>query len=198
MIKDFNTLWEILRATPVINLICLIINFIVNPTISSFYILAMYNINHAINFTLKELIVKPFYTVMNTDFIPIIGRGSRPPGATNCGSFLSLEQPISKSYGMPSGHSQLIWGLSTYLIFTLLKNQIVVSNNERLNNLYNTLLISFILLISILVSYSRVYKHNCHTIQQVIVGGLIGIIFGYITYYYKKSLINYFLKLNIF
>lgn len=198
MIKDFNMIWEILRGTPIINLIIISSYFFIHPTYSSFYLLATYNINHVFNYILKEYIARPIYDMFNTDYIPLIGRGPRPPGAINCGSFLSLKSPISKSFGMPSGHSQLIWGLNTYLILTLIYNQIEISNNGNLNNLYNIILASFLVFVSILVSYSRIYKHNCHTLHQVVIGGIIGILYGLVAYYYKNSVINFFQKLNIF
>lgn len=192
MIKDFNTLWEILRGSPIINLIIVSTYFFINPSYSSLYLLAIYNINHVLNYILKELITKPIYELLNTNYIPLIGRGPRPLGASNCGSFLSLKCPVSKSFGMPSGHSQLIWGLNTYLILTLIYNQIEISNNRNINSLYNIILISFLLFVSIMVSYSRVYKHYCHTLQQVIIGGIIGILYGFITYYYQNYIINFF------
>lgn len=42
-----------------------------------------------------------------------------------------------------------------------------------------------------MVMYSRVYWSKCHTIQQVIVGGLIGTLLGYLIYKYKKYIFEY-------
>jgi membrane-associated phospholipid phosphatase len=50
--------------------------------------------------------------------------------------------------------------------------------------------IIFLLMITIFISYSRV-KVNCHTIEQVILGGVLGIIFGFIFYKISKIIMNF-------
>ena len=51
--------------------------------------------------------------------------------------------------------------------------------------------IIILLLFALLVSFSRVYVDKCHTIQQVIMGGLFGILSGIIGFYGYKSINNY-------
>jgi membrane-associated phospholipid phosphatase len=41
-----------------------------------------------------------------------------------------------------------------------------------------------------LMSYSRVYVEGCHTIQQVIVGAILGIIIGITGGYFKTKYIT--------
>ena len=79
---------------------------------------------------------------------------------------------IEKSYAMPSGHSQLITFNSTLL--TLIYR-----------NLYITL---FSIILCINTFYQR-YNYKNHTIPQIIIGALIGIIF---------ALLAYNIHLNIF
>jgi len=43
--------------------------------------------------------------------------------------------------------------------------------------------------LALFIMYSRVYL-NCHTVQQVIIGGLFGILFGTIGFTYKPQVIN--------
>lgn len=75
-------------------------------------------------------------------------------------------------YGMPSGHSQLC-GYSSTFIFLFLKNKYY---------LFLYILISFITL------FQRViYFH--HTINQVILGFLIGCLLGGLLFYYFKKYI---------
>ncbi|CAF0778438.1 unnamed protein product [Rotaria sordida] len=87
-------------------------------------------------------------------------------------------------HGMPSGHAQSFFYFMTYLsIFVILKSQIpgasyVCSIRHRC-----FILVQFIA--AILVAYSRVYLYY-HTIAQVVVGGLIGIIFACIWYYFTN------------
>jgi membrane-associated phospholipid phosphatase len=45
------------------------------------------------------------------------------------------------------------------------------------------------------VSYSRVYIDGCHTIQQVIVGGLLGVLIGFLIYYYENDGVNLLRKI---
>lgn len=70
-------------------------------------------------------------------------------------------------YGMPSGHSQMVW----FMLFFDIQQ----------TNKY----ISFILLILAgLTSYQR-YKCNYHTILQILVGGLLG---GFIGFYSTSNI----------
>jgi len=99
--------------------------------------------------------------------------GERPKGAKNCGCFIDLNNvnKLATSYGMPSGHTQNIFFICTFL---------TLYTKSYLSKL-------FLLIISIYGGYLRV-KFGCHTIGQVFVGGILGIIIGFISY---KMLTNY-------
>ena len=90
--------------------------------------------------------------------------GKRPIGAKNCGFFYKSNNSLSKSYGMPSGHSQNAAFFSTYTILNILDSNI----SKRIKLFSITLSIC----LPIGIMYSRVYL-NCHTVQQVIIGGII-------------------------
>lgn len=102
-------------------------------------------------------------------FIPI--NGKRPKNATNCGCFIDLNNinKLATSYGMPSGHSQNIFFISTFL-------------SLYFKSIYKTI---GLYLIAIYGGYLRI-KMNCHTLYQVIIGSLLGILIGYI--FYKISI----------
>lgn len=102
--------------------------------------------------------------------------GKRPKGAMNCGFFINPKKTLSKSYGMPSGHSQNAVFFSTYAIMNILDSNI--SFHQK------TISISLFICLALGVMYSRIYL-NCHTIPQVIIGGLIGFLFARI--YYEKE-----------
>ena len=140
-----------------------------------------------LNHILKNLF-KIIYNLFNIKEIPILGRGIRPNGATNCGSFLFYPDKPATSYGMPSGHSQSIWFLVTYLIL-IIKDKKINLFERRINKKYNEVIkyVSIIGLLSLgtLVSYSRVEIEGCHTTEQVILGGLVGASVGYIAYIFK-------------
>jgi len=53
----------------------------------------------------------------------------------------------------------------------------------------------FILSIMVYVSYSRVYIEGCHTIQQVVVGGMLGVLIGFLIYYYENDGVNLLAKI---
>ena len=95
-----------LRASPI---------FII---ITSAIMYALFQIKFALYFTVYILIVdilshllkiifKHIYTYFNKDILPILGLGKRPKGAKYTSCFIDEEnlQGISKSFGMPSGHS---------------------------------------------------------------------------------------------
>lgn len=76
------------------------------------------------------------------------------------------------SYGMPSGHAQTCGFSLIYLALVL--------NNPNITMFYA--IITFISLI-------QRYTHNNHTILQLIVGLLIGMVVGYLFYFLSKKYI---------
>ena len=106
------------------------------------------------NYLLKNAIFKP---LMRDAVFPFFGSGLRPPGAKNCGLWSSEAKP---SYGMPSGHAQLI---TFFLTSQLLDNNLTRPAKNLLIPL------------SLYLLYTRV-ELGCHTWQQVIVGALFGIL----------------------
>jgi membrane-associated phospholipid phosphatase len=192
----FNTRHEIIptlsRVSPVLLIIITLLNCIVNPGYHSFYLFIIFIALFPINWIIKNLIVKPIYNLLKIEYIPILGIGKRPKGANSC-QFI-LDNNPSFSFGMPSGHSQIIWTVGTYIICRIVNNWINNTKNHITITVlgYIWLIVSccIILCTLIYVSYSRVYIEGCHTIQQVIVGGLIGIITGIIVFYFEDIIIN--------
>lgn len=184
------------RTSPVLLILITLLNCIVNPGYHSFYLFVIMIALLPINWIIKHLIVKPIYNLLKTDNLPILGIGKRPNGANSCQ--FNLDNIPSFSYGMPSGHSQFIWTAGTYIICKIIDNW----NNNWINNSKNNvpitifgyiwLILSFciVLLTMVYVSYSRVYIEGCHTIQQVVVGGILGISTGFIVYYFENDVIN--------
>ena len=155
------------------------------PMIMNIFLVLVYVFSHE-NFYLKTLLVltasglsnhilkeKVFKPLMGNKNFPIIGIGKRPHGAKNCG--LIHSNNLSKSYGMPSGHAQY-----ASLLSTILSLKLYYSNHN--NNVKVLGLLGFIL-ITCLVAHSRIML-KCHTLQQTILGGLIGIFIGYKSYKY--------------
>ena len=140
------------RASPII----IFFSTILLGAISSkniFYILFLiHNITELLNAFLKYIAER----ILGNKHYYIIGKGKRPSNKL-------------KSYGMPSGHSQAI---ATFSTFVALYNQ---------NNPYKLYINVSLLLLSLYIMFSRVYE-KFHTIQQTIVGALIGFGFGYYSY----------------
>ncbi len=135
-------------------------------------------LNHKLNQFLKHNV---FSQIFGKQDIPFLGKGIRPKGAKNCCSFKPCNPIYPKSYGMPSGHSQSAGFFSTMGVLTLLEN-----NNEN-NNLINNFGCFIFIITMLFVMYSRVLI-KCHTIEQTIVGSLIGIAFALLLFKYKNKI----------
>jgi membrane-associated phospholipid phosphatase len=179
------------RISPVLFFIVILLNCILYPSYESFYLFIIYFIVSISNHTFKE-ISKIIYNLLNTKSLSVLGSGSRPPNANSC-AFI-LDNSIATSYGMPSGHSQTAWTFATYFLLKIIKNWYNKYNNNKNITIidYIWLVVSCILIFSsaIYISYSRVYIEGCHTLQQVIVGGFIGIVSGFLIYYCEKYAID--------
>ena len=161
--KLLFTFFELLRCAPLLyELIFLNMYFIQNNPIYMKFIIIK-TINVLLNKIFKIIsrkIFKCFGTSKNNvDYLPILGRGHRPDGAKNCGIFNDCSNKLSKSYGFPSGHAQ-----SAACIFVLMSSLI--------QNRYHKL---FIFIFTIMISLARIYE-NCHTVQQITAGYIIGFV----------------------
>ena len=98
----------------------------------------------------------------------------KDPRPINGIEFMKDEFKNKDVYGMPSGHTQTVF---FSLVFFYMKSNSIVS---------------FILMLFIaLCTMLQRYLYRKHTIMQIIVGGIIGSIYGYFTYlcinHYKKN-----------
>tara|TARA_B100001250_G_C19650352_1_gene722359 strand:+ start:464 stop:1015 length:552 start_codon:yes stop_codon:yes gene_type:complete len=145
----------------------------------------------SIMLTLVDKIITPFLknyifkNLMGTKNYPILGTGKRPKGAKDTGCFLTKNNEISNTYGMPSGHATSAWFFSIYTI-----NKILDSSMNQITKIVG---ISLFISLGLGIMHSRV-KFRCHTIQQVILGGIFGSIFGKL-YYDNKNTIKFFLNI---
>ena len=161
-----STITGILRSYPIIMMYSTLLIYIMTSDIDYLYLLLVLWIGEGINYNLKYNFFKPIFG----DNIPILGRGARPYGAKQCGLFLSKkEKKKLSSYGMPSGHSQNSAIFATFLILKLLNSG---------KNLSTMLKICYIAIWSLSVMISR-WVFKCHTVNQIILGGLLGTFFGY-------------------
>ena len=76
-------------------------------------------------------------------------------------------------FGMPSGHAQMSF-FTTIFVYLSLKH---------------TNLLYLYLFISLIICYQRV-KFDFHSIEQVVVGAIVGSVFGYIVYQLAREKIK--------
>ena len=75
-------------------------------------------------------------------------------------------------FGMPSGHAQTVLYSGSFIFFVM-KNA-VINMNISIFMFYACI---------ILITLIQRVQYKFHTINQVIVGGIIGVVFAYIVYY---------------
>ena len=172
MLEIFNI---IARGYPMIIIIIVLGHFIGTKNPESLYLLVWLIIVERIN-QLFKLIVK--YIFGKKD-IPLLGRGERPEEAKNCGYIANGKKPTS--YGMPSGHSHTAAFFSVY--------SILVINSHPISEGMKTSLAIILTALAFWIMYSRtIFK--CHTIQQVLMGGILGSIFGVIAFNFKNIVLQ--------
>ena len=161
--------------------------------IASNYYFILYGIFAYLNLIINKIlkyIAKFIYNKFDIKSLPIIGLGVRPKGAVNCSAIPYQKGYItkSKSFGMPSGHSQNAWFLFGFMLLYLINNY-KNEKNDTMEKFLFGLKISVLFIIALSISISRVYI-NCHTVQQVIIGGIIGLIIGCLAYLLTKYIVE--------
>jgi len=168
------------------------------PGFNSFYLVNLILLTTVFNAFLKYAVMKPLYKWTGGNDLFLLGSGSRPVGAMSC--HFAIDGKRATSYGMPSGHSQIAWTIGTYLICQLVNrfignvNQNSKQGNDNttasiiLDNIWIFISIGLILAVMIYISYSRVYIEGCHTIQQVSLGGIVGVVLGFLAFYFENDI----------
>lgn len=169
--------WSGIRATPAIFGAYALLNFLNNPGKDSFFMLLNVSNLYFLN-QMAKIGFKFLYNKLGKTTLPILGLGSRPKGACNCKTFLTLPNILSTTYGMPSGHSMTAWGVVFYMILNILDEDTHYTINEKLDKTIKALSIIFLLALATVVSFSRVKVEKCHTLEQVILGAILGIMVG--------------------
>jgi membrane-associated phospholipid phosphatase len=171
-------LLNIARAFDIIIIFVLYFSYFLTLNIDFLIFFIGLFLNHKLNDFLKHSV---FLQIFGRKDIPLLGKGIRPQGAKHCCSFKPCNPIYPKSYGMPSGHSQGAGFFSMLVILFLLENR-------NKNNSFITIFGCFISIITMLfIMYSRVLI-KCHTIQQTIIGSLIGILFAFLLFKYKSTI----------
>jgi membrane-associated phospholipid phosphatase len=175
----FNFVINLLRASPAMSFTISFILFIALQNDMYLFLLVLIFLGELLNNILKHGVFKP---IMKSEKWPILGYGIRPKGSKNSSQFGDInKKPHKNTYGMPSGHSQ------TALLFaTFITLMITDHHSESLSNNTQYILLGSLLLFTISVLWSRIYL-KCHTIQQVIMGSIVGVSIGYYGYNFMKE-----------
>jgi membrane-associated phospholipid phosphatase len=189
-----NVLWKLMRMFPeMFPFFCFIIYLATSDNLLLYIIIVSY-INFLLN-TLFKNISSRIYKIQRSVNIPIIGRGPRPLGSHMC------DFGHKQSFGMPSGHAQITWTFVVLVILLILQKKggnYDLCELKHLGNIQSKDLFRIIclVLLGITVCYSRVYVEGCHTLEQVIVGTIIGISLGVFFFKMMKN-ININININI-
>jgi membrane-associated phospholipid phosphatase len=167
------------RAYPLITTFSLLISYFVTNDTDVLMFIIFLLISDIFNHIFKHYVMEP---IMGKRNWPILGTGTRPKGAKHCSLFKSSGNGKPTSYGMPSGHSQNAVLFSSYIIGNLINNDF--------NYVIKVGGIFIFSVIPLIVMYSRVH-FKCHTVQQVIIGGLIGAGLGSLYFNNKNKILNF-------
>ena len=170
----FNVLGFV-RAYPIIVIFTSLIISFLTMNVSMFYFAIYLYITGEIVGSIKKHIVRP---LMGKKKWPILGKAERPRGKRMCTSF--PPNVSCKSTGMPSIHSQYATMPSTYWGMKIWKLPMMME--------MKLMIIGILILLSLLVMYSRVYWVGAHTIQQTIVGGGVGV---FLSLFFIKKIDGY-------
>jgi membrane-associated phospholipid phosphatase len=175
----FKAIISILRASPALSFVISFVLLITTQIDMYLFLMVLIFLGECLNSVLKHGVFKP---IMKNKKWPILGYGTRPLNTKNSSQFGNINKPQHKhSYGMPSGHSQ------TALLFaTFITLMITDYHSTTISNYTQYILVSSLIAFTISVMWSRLYL-KCHTIQQVILGSIIGGIIGYYAYYFMKN-----------
>ena len=169
------------RAYPMFIVIYSLMNGLLNNSKENIVFCGILMISDMLNNILKRYIFAP---LMGKGYrVPLLGIGTRPPNSKNSGLF--KDGTLSNTYGMPSGHAQISWLFATYWSLKIW--------NDKRGAPSKIISIMVLCFFATMVTYSRVYWAKCHTVQQVVVGSVVGIILGNISY---KGLQIYFPPAN--
>lgn len=182
----FNGLMVISQQTPFTLPILFFILFVTTLDTRYMILMALVFFNMLVNSILK-IITKRGYKLSGKDTLPLLGKGYRPQNHMNC-SVLGGKVTNEQTFGMPSGHSQIIWSVIAYIVTFL-----YYENRYKPDfKYYFPFQVLLLCMIGLTVSFSRVHI-GCHTVMQVVIGGLIGIGIGYgayVMYPHPKKLDN--------
>ena len=172
----FEEALNIAKASPLLMFTTAILGYFLTYKKTFLLLLVGLSGNTIINYLIKHAIMKP---LMGDKKYPIIGQGSRPKGAKACGLFDKSKITDVKSFGMPSGHAQMAGFFTAYSMSKL--------GADNVSPIFFTSVGIILGACFIFIMYSRIHN-RCHTLQQALAGGIIGLVLGNTFFNYKERL----------
>lgn len=166
-----SILRNIARSSPyTIYLSGILVSLITGKPLAAIFTLSALIFGEGLNFILKHLFkaIGPNKTTWQRPSPPSDGCGIYPV----CGE-------TQTTWGMPSGHAQVI---SFSAIFWIL----YMWRKGHASTIWTLTGTSLIIIIATLIMYSRILE-GCHTLQQVIAGGIFGFVMGILCYFTLES-----------
>jgi len=183
---EFSIINTFFRSIPCTAPFLLLIVYLITRNVFVLYLFIGHFAIQILTGILKDVVCLPIgkylSNIYNTVDIPIIGRFKRPVNAKNTGCFYINENNYSNTEGMPSGHSMLAGFMGIFLYYHIIDYYKVLPQNKQ----YVFILVSIFI---VYMMYTRVLM-NCHTLQQTIVGAIIGILLGHYYYFYIKNMLD--------
>lgn len=165
-------IYRVLQASPVLIYFANIFSFII--TGEKVYLYFMFGLLFFYS------LITPYLKVVAQHYFGDVEVFKRPnPPQEGCGTFADVTLPGSKSFGMPSGHAACSTFSAIFWTLYLLDDPTRIA----------TLEIIVIWLLSFAVLWHRVAT-GCHNILQVSVGGLYGLLTGYLYYNLLKRYVK--------
>jgi membrane-associated phospholipid phosphatase len=164
-IKTNKMLKPILTTLPSTVIQSVILAFIMTNDLRYLYFLIPMFSQELLNKGLKKIFNKPRPN-SSGGILTVLKSGNEVP----YGCHVYPTGTYSVSSGMPSGHAQTSWFAATFWILFLMGK-----------NRSQWVSMSLLMLLATAVCVQRVHA-KCHSLSQVIVGGLFGILFGIISY----------------
>ena len=172
-----NLFFQFIKASELIMVYVNLFIALIYGKRESLFLSVIIILSSSLNYFLKQVIAVPIFAA-NNDNLPILGQGSRPINATDCGYFTNCPNKPATSFGFPSGHSQFAGIHTGFLIKDIIHRNTKDGKFSSLDNKDKLSIFMLSLLVPIMM-FARVYIEKCHTIQQTIFGALIGLVLGY-------------------
>lgn len=146
------------------------------------FVSLMFMMGNFLNQGIKQVILS---TDLDNEY-PIVGKMVRPPGETTCKLFDGYGK--RSLIGMPSGHAQFAAMFCIFACCYIFYEQ-CDGDIEKAQTSYALFKFAVIIALSFVIASSR-YFNGCHTIQQIIIGSILGGMLGYFTYRLSVNMKN--------